>query len=964
MTSARRGAARRGAARRCALVVARSIRRASSRGNGPDASLGSLARDGEAHPQTGLGVQLLGRASECALLDELIADVHRGKSRSLVLLGEAGIGKTALLQYLAEAASDMAVLRAAGVESESELAYASVHQLCASLLDRRDWLPTPQRQSLEVVFGFAEGAAPDRFLVGLGVLSLLSHVSEERPVLCIIDDAQWLDQASAVTLAFVARRLLAERVGVVFAARQPGDGLERLPELEVRGLRNGDARGLLGDAVQFRLDERVRDRIIAETRGNPLALLELPRGLTETQLAGGFGLLEPQSLSSRIEDSFVQRLASLPEKTRLLLLVAAAEPLGDPPLVWRAAARLGIEPTAATGTEVDRLLTIEERVIFRHPLVRSAVYRSAAPTDRRTVHLALAEATDRVVDPDRRAWHLAAASPGPDERVAEELERSAGRAQARGGVATAAAFLKRSVALTLDPARRAERALAAAQVHLHAGSFDEALKLVTSMEPTLLDELGRARAELLRGQIAFASTWVGEAPALLLSAARQLERLDPALARETYLDAWAATFFAGRFAPDGMLREVSRAALSAPECATSPRPSDLLLDALSVLVSKGRAAADSMLSRAVSAFAEGEVAMAEGLRWGWLTTIAAIARWDDEARQQVIVRWVQSAREAGLLVHLPIYLQGLGINVAWRGDFATAASLIAENDAVAEATGTQVTRYAAVVLAGLRGREPEQAFALIADEITNATAAGHGFGIQWCRWVSAVLCNGLGRYEQALSEAQNACADAPELFLSGWALPELIEAAARRGESRVAGDALERLVEATSVGNSDWGLGVLARSRALVSQGKDAEDLYREAIERLSRTNLRTEQARAHLVYGEWLRRAKRRVDAREQLRTAYDLFDTIGMQAFGERSRRELQATGEHVRPRTVETRDELTEQERQVAQMAREGLSNPEIGTRLFLSPRTVEWHLRHVYAKLGIHSRQELPSALAAT
>jgi DNA-binding CsgD family transcriptional regulator len=765
-----------------------------------------------------------------------------------------------------------------------------------------------------------------------------------------------------VTLAFVARRLLAERIGLVFAAREPGEELEHVSGLEVRGLRNGDARALLGTAVQFILDERVRDRIIAETRGNPLALLELPRGLTATQLALGFGLVDPQALPGRIEESFMRRLDALSEDARRLLLLAAAEPVGDPVLLWRAAAQLGIEPGAADHAENEGLLAIGELVIFRHPLVRSAVYRAAAIEDRRAVHLALAEATDREADPDRRAWHLAAATTGPDEQVAAELERSAGRAQARGGVAAAAAFLRRSVALTLDPARRAERCLAAAQAHLQAGAFGAAVELLATVDAGSLDELGRARADLLRGQIAFASGAGGEVPALLLKAARQLESLDPALARETYLDAWGAAWFAGGAARVGTLEEVSGAAMSAPRPSSAPRPPDLLLEGLSALVTEGSAAA-SKLRRAVSVFADGEISMTETLRWGWHAGFAASAVWDEGSQRQVLSRQLQSAREAGVLVDLPFCLHSLGFVTAWRGDLALAGSLIAEAEAIAEATGTRLARTAAVLLAGLRGKEAE-ASALIEVERRNAAAAGLGLGLQIFQWASGILYNGLGRYEQALVEAQRASEPVPELGISAYARVEVIEAATRTGNRRLAVEALERLMSAATVGDSDWGLGVLARSQAMLSEGEDAEGSYRESIERLSRTQLRPELARGHLVYGEWLRRENRRVDARAQLRIAHDEFTAIGMEAFAERARSELQATGEHVRPHTVETRDDLTAQERQIAELARDGLSNPEIGARLFLSPRTVEWHLRHVFTKLGIKSRRDLARALPAS
>ena len=914
-------------------------------------------------PGPGRRTRLRGRVDECALLDGLLGDIGRGESRSLALRGDAGIGKTALLEYLVASASEMTILRAIGVESDIELAYASLHQLCTPLLDRLELLPGPQRQALGIVFGLGTGAVPDRFLVGLGALTLLSKVADDRPLLCVIDDAQWLDHASALTLAFVARRLLAERVGIVFAAREIGAELRHVSEFEVQGVRNGDARALLRSAIRSAMDDRVRDQIIAETRGNPLALLELPRGLTATQLAGGFGLLRAPPLSGRIEESFVRRIAPLPEDTRLLLLVAAAELVGDPLLLWGAAERLGIAPSAAGAAEAAALLTIGERVIFRHPLVRSAVYSSAAVEDRRVVHLALAEVTDREFDPDRRAWHLAAAATGPDEEVATELELSAGRAQARGGVAAAAAFLRRSVALTRDPARRAERALAAAQAHLQAGAFDAALQLLASAEARSLDELGHARVELLRGQIRLASTWGGEAPTLLLNAARQLESLDPALARETYLDAWRAAFFAGRFAGASDLREVSRAARSAPQPSSAPRASDLLLDSLSVLVTDGRAVAASRLRRVASMYAEEEITTPEGLRWGWLGVVAAVVLWDEELWHTVCFRRLQSLRDEGTLSLMPLYLNSSGMVAAWSGDFATAASLVAEADAIADATGAHFARLAAVILAGLRGAEAE-ASALIEVVARNATADGQGVGIQWCQFVSAILYNSLGRHDEALVEAQQASEQAPELHISAWALAELIEAAARTGKTQLAVEALERLTQATSAGATDWGLGVQARSRALLDEGQGAEASYREAIERLSRTRLRPELARAHLLYGEWLRRETRKVDAREQLRAAHDQFTSIGMEAFGQRARNELLATGESVRKRSVETRDDLTAQERQIAQLARDGLTNPEIGGRLFLSPRTVEWHLRNVFTKLGIRSRRDLTSALRSS
>jgi DNA-binding CsgD family transcriptional regulator len=896
------------------------------------------------------------------VLDGIVADIRSGEGRALVVRGEAGVGKTALLEHLVEVASDLRVIRATGVESEMELAYAGLHQLCAPLLDRLGRLPEPQREALQIVFGLSSGSAPDQFLVGLAVLSLLSEAADERPLLCVIDDAQWLDHASALTLAFVARRLLAESVALVFAARETDEALEGLAALEVGGLSEGDAHALLGSVIQFVLDERVRDRIVAETRGNPLALLELPRGLTATQLAGGFGLLGTQALSGRIEESFQRRLEALPEKTRMLLLIAAADPVGDPLLLWRAADRLGIGALAASA-DADGLLELGEQVTFRHPLVRSAVYRMSSTDQRQAAHLALAEATDQRLDPDRRAWHLAAATSGPDEEVASELERSAGRAQARGGLAAAAAFLRRAVARTDDPARRSERALAAAQVSLQAGAFDAALQLLAAAEVGPLDELQRARVALLRAEAAYDQSRGGDAPGLLLRAAETLESLDPSLARDTYLDAWSAALFAGALATSGSLHEVSRAALAAPGARDARRPADLLLDGFAIALVEGRAASAPVLAQAATGFAGNEVSVEEVLRWGWLATAAAVMVWDYDTCVAVAARGVQLARDSGALTVLVVALNVLAQAVALSGDFERAESLIAEAHAVRDATGTQVAPYGALVLAGVQGREPD-ASTLIDATIREATAGRQGTAVQYARWARSAALNGLGRYPEALAAAQAASDDTPELFVSAWALSELVEAATRSNEADLARRSVERLTAITAVAGSEWALGIAARAQALVSEGETAERLYLEAIERLGATRLRPELGRSHLLYGEWLRRESRRVEARGQLRIAYEMFVTIGMEAFTERARVELLATGEKVRRRDAETRDELTAQERQIAQLARDGLSNPEIGARMFLSPRTVEWHLRKVFTKLGISSRRDLARVLPSS
>jgi len=894
-------------------------------------------------------------------LDELLEQVCRGRSTVLVMRGEAGVGKTALLEYVAGRARGCRLARVTGVQSEMELAFAGLHQLCAPMLSRAECLPVPQREALRTAFGLAEGLPPDRFLVGLAVLSLLSEVAAERPLLCVIDDEQWLDHASAQALGFVARRLAADPVGLVFAARVPGEELTGLRELTVAGLPDDDARALLESALAGPLDARVRDLIVSEAGGNPLALLELPHGLTPAQMAGGFGLPLSAPLPSRIEDSFRQQLDALPDPAQRLLLVAAADPSGDPVLIRRAAGRLGI-PAQAAGPAVEAgLLEFRAHVWFRHPLVRSAAYRSASPQDRQEVHLALAEVIDPRIDPDRRAWHRAKAAAGPDEEVAKELESSVGRAQARGGLAAAAAFLERAVALTADPARRTERALAAAQASLQAGAFGKALELLVMAEAGPLDELQAGRADLLRGQATFVSGLGSDAPPLLLKAAKRLEQLDLGLARETYLSAWMAAMFAGRLAGAGDLLEVSRAARALPAPAHPPRPVDLILDGLARLVTDGAAAAAPALRHVVSAFADPGICAAEGLRWGWFAQAAASALWDDDAWHAMLVRQVRLAHDAGALDQLPIILGALGTATVWGGDFAAAASLIAEADAVCEATGSRTAPFAAMMLASLRGDQAEAA-PLIEASIARAAAGGQGIAVACAHWVAAILANGLGRYEEALAAAQHATEDAFTLHISMWALPELVEAAARSGNTEVAAGALDRLVETTQAGGTDFGLGLEARCRALLGGGAAADGLYREAIGRLGRTRLRPELARAHLLYGEWLRRQGRRLDARGQLRTAHDMLTAIGMEAFAGRAGRELTATGEKVCRRSVETRGQLTPQEGQIARLARDGRTSPEIGAQLFLSARTVEWHLGKVFTKLGIGSRRELHAALA--
>ena len=906
---------------------------------------------------------LLDRLPERAALSQLLDSARARRSSVLVMHGEPGVGKTALLEYAIESAAGLRIARVAGVESEMELAFAALQQLCAPMLDRLEGLPDPQRAALGVAFGLSTGPAPDRFLVGLAVLSLLSEVAEQQPLLCVVDDAQWLDRASAQTLTFVARRLLAEPVALVFATHEPSEEFRGLPELLVGGLRDGDAQELLSSVITGPVDERVRDRIVAETRGNPLALLELPREVPGVPgVPGAVGVPALSGLSRRIEDSFRRRLEVLPAATQRLMLVAAVEPAGEPALVWRAAERLGIGTGAVAPAADAGLLSIGERVTFRHPLVRSAVYRAAPPADRRAAHQALADATDPQADPDRRAWHRAQATLGPDEDVASELERSASRAEARGGLAAAAAFLERSAALTLDPARRAERALAAAQAKYQAGAFDATLGLLATAEAGPPDQLRRARTDLLRGQIAFSSSRGSDAPPLLLKAARQFEPLDPRLARETYLDALAAATFAGRLALGGGMREVAEAARMAPPPPGPTRGPDLLLDGISLVICEGYPAGAPVLRRAVNAFRGADVSREEGLRWLWLACRAALIVWDYDSFDVLSDRQVTLARDAGALIMLPIAFNMRSTAHLYAGEFTEAASLVAQAESVTETTGSSIAPYGAVALAAYRGQEA-QATQLIQTATDDAERRGEGRALSFIGWADAALYNSLGRYEEALAAAQRASEDSPAVQFADWALVELVEAAVRSAVPERAVGAVQRLSGIARACGTDWVLGAEARSRALVSDGAAAEDLYRKAIDRFGRTRLRMGLARAHLLYGEWLRRERRRRDARDQLGRAYEIFDSAGAAAFAERARIELRATGGHARQQTTKTPDTLTAQEALIARLAGEGASNPEIAAQLFISPATVAYHLRKVFTKLGISSRNQLAPALPA-
>ncbi len=883
----------------------------------------------------------------------------------MVLRGEAGIGKTALLSYLRDEAHGCRVVRVVGVEAEAELAFGGLHQLCAPFRDHIDRLPEPQRLALETAFGLSAGTPPDRFLIGLAVLNLLADVAERQPLVCLVDDAQWLDQVSAQTLAFVARRLLAERVLLLFAMR-PANGhpLQGLPHLEVEGLADYDARALLSSVTPGRFDDQVRDRVLAEARGNPLALLELPRGRTAAELAGDMRP-DDQALAGPVERGFLRRLRSLAPDTQRLLHLAAAEPVGDVVLLRRAARTLDIDLSAAAAeAEAADLVTLRSMVRFRHPLVRSAAYWSASPQERQDAHRALAEATDPGHDPDRRAWHLASAVSVADERVASGLEQAAARASARGGVAASAAFLARAAQLTPDPAVQGSRAVAAAQAKSQAGMYAEALELLDGAQLAPLGERELAQADLVRGQVMFAFRSASVGLPLLLASAHRLEALDPVLAKETYRDALYAAFTAGQLPGGEGLEEVAAAVvrMARPE---QPARSDLLLEGVARVYTDGYAAAAPLLLKALAAYSSEGVTAAD---LGWLPLACRMAHnvWDFESWSVLSAAMLRLARELGALSVLPSALLLRLSNRMYAGDLVDAQSLVDEAATIGEVTGSSFfAHYTALVVVPWGGSEAATRAAIQAI-VDDPALSTEGKALTATEWAAAVLYNGLGRWEDALVAARRGAAYPQEMGLSIWSRVELVEAASRLGRTEEAAEGARAIVELTEAAGTDWALGTAALVTALVSADADAEPHYREALARLRTTGVDVELSRTHLLYGEWLVRAGRAADARQHLRLAHDLLTRMGATGYVERARRGLREAGAPVAvaapraaPRATET---LSPQEAQIARLAADGLTNPQIGAQLYLSAHTVEWHLRKVFAKLGVRSRKDIAAALA--
>jgi len=900
--------------------------------------------------------RFVNRETELEAVEGLLAAARGGSSAVLVLRGGPGVGKTMLLEHAIGRASGLRVGRVGGVDSEFDLPYAALHQLLAPFLEEIEALPGPQRDSLASTLGLIEVERSDRFLTALGVLTLLSNAAQDTGLLCAVDDAEWLDEASAQVLSFLARRLVSEGIAMLFtfgAAHPTSVALAPFRELNFEGLSQVASRELLDREVEGTLDSGVRDRLVIEAEGNPLALIELAQLLTAEQLAGLAPLPKALPLGDRLEQGLMRNVRGLSSDARSILVLVATERSGDPGLLRRAADGLGLSQTAID--DAESVLRLGAQITFRHGFVRSAVYALASETTRRDAHLALAEAMDPDADEDRIAWHRAAASVDADETVAADLEASARKARDRGGQVAAAAVLELAAELTPDPSRRAARLLVAADADLAAGALSKADTLLSQLTPKLLDDEQRAEAQRLRGTLALARGDKGSSSTLLIEAARVLAPFDLRKARDTCLDALATAMFAGRLASDRGMREAVECARSMPE-PTQTTAADVLLDAFATLVDEGSAAAAPVLRRGVGLAGESGDLRATGPAFQ-----AAFELWDDEALHTLAQRRVDLARGSGAFVALPNALNQLGAYEVLVGRFDAAEACFEEADEISAATGYAgilgKTGVGPLILAAWRGEDARtRALAEVCSR--DGTARGFGTFVGFAQSALGVLELGLGRYHEAMIAVQDAGLDQ---ILVTRTLPDLVEAAVRCGEEQLATQAAGELAESTTASGTDWALGVLARSQALLVAGREAEGLYREAIGRLQRSRARTQLARARLVYGEWLRRERRRRDAREELRAASQLFESMGALAFADRAQSELAATGERVHRRTPETLELLTPQERRIATLVSEGAPNAEVAAQLFISSRTVEYHLAKIFRKLRISSRSELARSL---
>jgi DNA-binding CsgD family transcriptional regulator len=904
--------------------------------------------------------ELLGRLVERAELDVVLGAARQGRSSALVLRGDAGIGKTSLLDLAVTSAGDFDVIRIDGFESERDLAFAGVHRLLVPFLGGVPGLPAAQRSALESAFGVGQGEPPNRFLVGLATLSLLADAASARPLLCVVDDAHCLDDESLAVMGFVARRLHAERIVMLFGSRHASEStpLEGIDTLLIQGLGDGEAHQLLRLVVDGPLDGAVANRVVREAVGSPMALIEIGTGLSEHQVLFDELWSEPLPLSARLEAHFLRQVQELPADTRMVLLVAAAEPSGDRSLIESAASALGHSPGAAAAAEAAAVIVRGDALRFRHPLVRSAVYGGASRLDRRRAHQVLAEASGAVGDVDRRAWHLGAATAGADETVASELHHAAERALLRGGCAASASFFARAAELTPDRTTRVERALAAAERHLIAGFRVRSRRVLDEFAGDITDPLQRARANRLEGSIRYTVGEVDGTVGLLLDAAKMYAPLDIRAARDTLLDALAAARIPGLLSlPGERMSDVAAAARDLSLLTDmTPTIGDLLLDGYVAILENDQATGQQLLTEALAALEDDQRDDEPMLRWLGIGCWAAGTLGDDEALRRISSRLETTAREHGAIVPLTLALTFRALNELGAGVLSAARAHLVERDELSDILGRprDIGRLLTLAWNGDEAGTRAEAAAVAAA----AQQRRHGWMLAFVDQAMVVLELGLGHYAAALSYASASYRTNP--FFATADLPNLIEAATRSGAKELAQEAVAEYATRTERRDTALARSLLARGRALVADDASAEGYYLEAIDWLDDAPT-VQHARARLVFGEWLRRQKRRADAREHLRVADDIFSTMGANAFAARARRELAATGERARRRGYDTADALTPQESQIGHLAMSGATNQEIAAKLFLSPSTVDYHLRKVFRKLGITSRRQLGSVL---
>ena len=916
---------------------------------------------------------LIGRSAEQAALGRLVDSLAHGLSAALVLRGDAGVGKTALLAQLPHIAPDVDFTWLSGVESETSLGFAGLHRLLIPHLHRMQEVPPVQRSALASALGLTEAKPTNVFLVGQAVLTMLADAAQARPLVCVIDDAQWLDQESVEVLAFVARRLFAEQLGVVFSVREPprNQQFEGIAELSISGLETEEAAAMLATITSQRVDPKVAEHVAQMVAGNPMAVGEVGRQLADARLTPDLLLNGPLPLGRRLEEHFRTQVQDLPASCRAVLLLAATHTSTDTAVLRRAAALDGLDLEAAAPAQTNSLIERGADIRFRHPLIRAAVYAAASPAERRHAHKTLAAVIDKTTDRDQHAWHLAAATLLPNENVAAELEGCAVIARSRGGYSDEASFLARAAALSPDSSRAASRYLDSATAALNSGAPHRATELLNLATPHLREPFARVHAQLIHVDIIINS---GLEPYTALTskrleAARALITSDSALARQTLLEAIRSGILCGSYSSDTTLEQLGRTALDLwPALDGAHSVDDFLLQGLATAITDRFTEAAPALRRAVGML--DQIVSGTELESStrlmifdtrvYLGHYAAICIFDDRRLIRLLRDAVDSQRERGILHSLVIGLHILAIHESVMGNISSAVAHKEEAHAVAKALGYTGQRMSATLpnaqLLAWQGRDHEVL------EVTTSMFAFAGY-LQVgelkraARHALIVMHIGRGDYEQAFATGMQGLAD-NYTHLEVESLPSIIEAALRTGRQDVADDVLSKLRTIALASGTNWALGLLTRCSALAAAHKiEAEALYRESIAYLDETIVLTDQARAHLAYGEWLRRQQRYIEARTELRIAYDMFFSMGAPAFAERARVELAAAGAKIKKAKIGTLSTLTPQETQVVELAATGATNQEIATRLFLSTHTVAYHLTKAFRKLGVSSRREL-------